>query len=178
MAHTLLACLFALSLMVTAGSDHSNHTATRAARSATINLNAGVDKVFPLFGFLEEKKWSLGWDPKVVAMGNSLQDSVFTYTHDHVTATWIVTEYDESRHRVTYAVFVPNNRAMTIRIECSGDQAHTRADIAYSFTVLGEQGEASFREFQQQDFAHRLLHWQHAINHYLETGTQWQGDSN
>ena len=176
MTATLFACLFAFTVMTTIN-DHARSDANRATRSATIVLNADVDKVFPLFGFLEERKWSRGWDPQVVAMGDSLQDAVFTHTDDDVTATWMVAEYDETQHRVTYAVLVPNDRAITIRILCAGDAKSTQATVTYTFTMLGEGGAAAFREFQQEDFSRRLLHWQHAINHYLETGKQWQGDS-
>jgi predicted transposase YbfD/YdcC len=184
MTATLLTILFVFAMIATTAGPAAD-TASRATRSATITLNGGVSKVFPLFGFIEEKKWSRGWDPKVLAMGDSLQDSVFAVTHDNITATWIVTEYDETQHRVAYAVFVPNDRAMTIRIACTGQNTgqdtdkdkQTRAEVTYTFTLLGEQGASAFHEFQQHDFALRILHWQHAINHYLETGKQWQGDS-
>jgi hypothetical protein len=149
----------------------------RAIRTATIVLNGDIKRVFPLFGFLEEKKWSRGWDPQVIALGASLQDSVFTVDHEGVTATWIVSEYDEHQHRVTYAVVVPNSRAMTIRITCTSEGAKTRAQVMYTMVSLGENGIAALRDFEQQDFAKRLEHWQHALDHYLETGKQWQGDS-
>src|SRR5690242_17749198 len=151
--------------------------ANHATRSATILLNGPIDKVFPLFGFLEEKKWSRGWDPRVIATTDSLQDSVFTYSHDGLTATWILTEYDPIEHRVTYAVFVPENRTMTIRIVCAPEGSRTRATVSYTFTALSKQGASDLSQFEQQDFALRILHWQHAIDHYLETGQQWQGDS-
>ena len=176
MTTTLLACALALAVGV-AVSDTTTASTDHATRTATINLDADVATVFPLFGFIEEKKWSRGWDPKIVVLGDSLQDSVFTYSHDGLTATWIVTEYDEARHQVTYAVFVPDNRAMTIRIACAPDGPKARAQVTYTFTALGEHGRTALHEFEQQDFARRILHWQHAINHYLKTGKQWKGDS-
>jgi len=163
-------CVF-VSMSVKAGQ------ANRATKTASIVLNGDVSTVFSMFGFLEEKKWSRGWEPTVVSMGATLQDSVFTYTHEGVTATWIVSEWDEARFRVTYSVFVPNERAMTIRIVCSAEGKKTRAEVTYALVALGEQGSAALEEFEQQDFAKRLLHWQYAINHYLETGKQWDGDS-
>jgi Polyketide cyclase / dehydrase and lipid transport len=161
-------------LMSNTAPDAPNASATR---TATIVLNGDINRVFPLFGFLEEAKWSRGWDPQVVALGASLQDSVFTVTDNGVTATWIVAEYDEHQHRATYAVFVPNSRAMTIRITCKPDGNKTRVQVAYTMASLGENGVAALRDFEQQDFAKRLEHWQHAIDHYLGTGKQWQGDS-
>jgi hypothetical protein len=149
----------------------------QALRPATIVLNGDIATVFPLFGPIEEKKWSRGWDPQIVAGGASLQDTVFTYSHDGLTATWIVTEWDESRHRVTYAVFVPENRAMTIRIACTPEGAKTRATVTYTFTALSQAGNNALHDFEQQDFSQRILHWQKAIDHYLKTGTQWEGDS-
>lgn len=155
----------------------SDSAADQATRTATIVLNGDVAKVFPLFGPIEEKKWSRGWDPRIVAGGASLQDTVFTYSHEGLTATWIVTEWNESQHRVTYAVFVPNDRAMTIRITCTPEGTRTRATITYTFTALSDVATPSLREFEHQDFALRILHWQKAIDHFLETGQQWQGDS-
>jgi Polyketide cyclase / dehydrase and lipid transport len=168
---------FALFAMLLTMDTASNHSEKRAVRSATILLNADIAKVFPLFGPLEEKKWSRGWDPQIVAAGATLQNTVFTYSHDGLTATWIVTEWDETRHTVTYAVFVPNDRAMTIRIVCAAEADKTRAQVTYMFTALNEDGTNPLREFEAQDFGRRILHWQHAINYYLETGKQWEGDS-
>ena len=173
---TSLTCALALAVGL-AITDRASATADRATRTSTITLDADVTAVFPLFGFIEEKKWSRGWDPKIVTLGDSLQDSVFTYSHDGLTATWIVTEYDETHHRATYAIFVPDNRAMTIRIACTPDGPKTRAQVTYTFTALSEQGRSALHEFEQQDFPRRILHWQHAINHYLKTGQQWEGDS-
>lgn len=180
---TLLASLFA-SVMLTSMEAHGQTTKDerQAVRTATIVLNGDIAKVFPLFGAIEEKKWSRGWDPQIVAGGTSLQDTVFTYSHDGLTATWIVTEWNESEHRVTYAVFVPNDRAMTIRIVCTPEQTtpkdtKTRATVTYTFTPLSETGKASQKQFEEQNFTHRIQHWQKAIDHYLETGNQWEGDS-
>ena len=180
---TLLASLFAAIMLLTM-ENHGQppNDERQAVRTATIVLNGDIARVFPLFGAFEEKKWSHGWDPQIVAGSPSLQDTVFTYSHDGLTATWIVTEWDEAQHRVTYAVFVPNDRAMTIRIVCTPEgttpeHTKTRATVTYTFTALSEAGSASLREFEQQDFSHRIQHWQKAIDHYLETGTQWEGDS-
>src|SRR5437764_11312815 len=106
----------------------------------------------------------------------TLEDSDITVTDNVVTATWIVAEYDEHQHRATYAVFVPNSRGVTIRITCTSEGAKTRAQVMYTMVSLGENGVAALRNFEQQDFAKRLEHWQHAIDHYLETAKQWKGD--
>ena len=178
MVRGVLLSLAACSLMTAfAANPRAFAAENRAIQSASIVLNGDIAKVFPLFGFMEEKKWSHGWDPQLVSGGEPLQDAVFTVSHDGKIATWIVAEWDEQRHRVTYAVFVPNERAMTIRIQCTPEGKNTRAEVTYTLTILGEPGLAALKEFQQQDFAHRLLHWQLAINYYLETGKQWEGDS-
>ena len=178
MTATLLTLLFGLTIMLAMTNDAPAPVSnTPAVRTASILLEGDVSRVFPLFGFLEEKKWSRGWDPKVVAMSHTLQDSVFTYSHDGLTATWIVSEFDETSHRATYSVFVPNNRTMTIRIACTAESGNTRAQVTYSFTALSEEGKSQLREFEQQDFSKRIHHWQVAINHYLATGKQWEGDS-
>jgi hypothetical protein len=154
---------------------------TRATRTAAITLNGEVGKVFPLFGPFEEKKWARGWDPQLVSAGATLQDTVFTFSHDGLTATWIIAEWDEARHAVTYAVLTPNDRAMTIRIVCSAVESssrpQTRVQVTYTFVSLSDQGKKALAEFAGSDFQKRILHWQHAINHYLETGKQWEGDA-
>jgi hypothetical protein len=66
---------------------------------------------------------------------------------------------------------------MTIRIACTPEGTKTRATVTYTFTALSQAGNNALHDFEQQDFSQRILHWQKAIDHYLKTGTQWEGDS-
>lgn len=45
---------------------NNNFIAEKVTKTATFNLNAGVDKIFPLFGAFEERKWTDGWTPTLI----------------------------------------------------------------------------------------------------------------
>jgi hypothetical protein len=59
-------------------------TAQRVAQTATILLNDRVDKVFPLFGAFEERKWAEGWNPTLIYPQKEIIEEGTTFrTHGH-----------------------------------------------------------------------------------------------
>jgi len=42
--------------------DNTNFKSERISKTAGLIINGNVEKVFPLFGAFEERKWAEGWD--------------------------------------------------------------------------------------------------------------------
>ena len=141
-------------------------------RSGQITLQGPVEKVFPLFGPVDEAKWAPGWEPAMKYGGNAEAGTVFTTGSAHP-ATWVVSHYDDRAHEIQYIVVFPEDRVVQLDIACqSGKAAETRCDVAYAITALSPAGRQAIESFTQERHEQRLSHWQMAINHYLRTGTR------
>ena len=149
--------------------------AERVSRSATIILDGSLEKVFPLFGAIEEKKWADGWDPVILApaSGELQEGMVFTtrgHGHSESIYAWIVSKYLPENYRIEYTVSTLN-RYWVIAVQCeSNSESETKATITYTFTGLTPLGnEINTRDIEKMYETH-LEDWREAINHYLRTG--------
>lgn len=144
--------------------------ATRVRRSGEITLRGPVERVFPLFGPLDEAKWAPGWEPSIKYGGNAELGTVFTTNASPHPATWIVTRFDAASHSMQYTTVFPEDRVVQLDIACQPfDHGDTRCEVGYAITALNNSTSSIERYTQERD-AERLAHWQLAINHYLETG--------
>ena len=140
-------------------------------RTGEITLHAPLEKVFPLFGPVDEAKWAPGWQASIKHGGNAEVGTVFTTDASGHQATWIVSRYDEERRAIQYTVVFPEDRVVQIDIECQFRNANeTRCQIAYVMTALSEAGARTVNQYTQEKHDQRLAHFQMAINHYLQTG--------
>jgi hypothetical protein len=146
--------------------------AEQFVQNASIVLSGNIEKVFPLFGAMEEKKWSEGWNPIPIfpASGN-MQDGFIFQTPDHVPGasllTWVVSKYDLTRHQVQY-IITGSNRVIMISINCSKlVENSTKAEITYQLTGLNEEGNEISHHLIDKMFEHNLKDWETAINNYL-----------
>lgn len=138
-------------------------------RNGQIILRGSVDRVFPLFGPVDEAKWAPGWDPLIKHGSNAEAGTVFTVDSPQP-ATWIVTRYDGKAHDMQYTVVFPD-RVVQLDIVCqSGNSSETRCDVAYTITALSDSGRQVVEHYTQERHDERIAHWQLAINHFLETG--------
>jgi hypothetical protein len=149
----------------------------RVQRSATIQLEASIDRVFPLFGPILEKDWAHGWDPDVIYPKDSLvaRQMVFR-THGGLhgsqeTYTWVIVNYEPANSTIEYMVTTPE-RLWLITVSCSSAGANTTAMVTYSYTGLTEEGNRKNEIAIKDMFASNLKDWEMALNHYLKTGTQ------
>jgi len=146
--------------------------AKQFVQSASIVLNGNIEKVFPLFGAMEEKKWSPDWQPMPVFPASGKMEEGFIFkTPDHVPdaplRTWIVAKYDLSDHLVKYIVATANQITM-ITVHCSqSDLNKTKAEITYTLTGLNEEGNEISQHLIIRIFKHNLQDWETAINQYL-----------
>jgi hypothetical protein len=146
--------------------------AQQFTQSASIVLNADIEKVFPLFGAIEEKKWSEGWNPTpVFPVSGYMEEGFIFQTPDHVPGapvlTWVVAKYDVTAHQVTY-IITAASRVTIISVSCSRlNNVSTKAEVMYQLTGLTDEGNQISQHLIGHMFKHNLKDWETAINNYL-----------
>lgn len=154
---------------------HDLFTAERVSKTATINLSESVEKVFPLFGPIEERKWADGWNPVVLyPESGELEEGMIFTTEGHgdgeIAFTWIVSKYEPESHLIQY-IASTENRYWLVKIECfASSDTQTRATITYTYTGLNVFGNEINRRAIEKMYERDLKDWEEAINHYLKTG--------
>jgi hypothetical protein len=151
-------------------------TALRLVRSATIELAAAPQMVFPLFEPLGERTWAEGWEPEMLypPSGGAEEGMVFsTRQHSAAPTIWAIVRYEPERHAICYLRVAPDSHVADMRVVCtsSGDD-RTHAAITYVFTGLSEAGNAYVATFTEEHYQHWMRSWETAINHYLLHGVQ------
>jgi hypothetical protein len=155
--------------------------ADRLSKSATITLNGPIERVYPLFGAIEEKKWADGWDSVVLypTSGQIEEGMVFTtegHGHGETTFAWIVSKYQPENHLIEYIVSTAN-RYWVITIQCiASSDTQTKAIIKYTFTGMTALGNEINKHAIEKMYARNLKDWEEAINHYLKTGKTLKHD--
>ncbi|MFZ1081626.1 MAG: hypothetical protein WAO19_06850 [Candidatus Kryptoniota bacterium] len=155
--------------------EQATFIAKRVSKSATITLKGPIERVFPLFGPVEEKKWADGWNPVVLyPTSGELEEGmvVTTQGHGHGEAVfaWIVSKYETENHLIEYIVSTANRYwVITIRCFASSD-TETKATIQYTYTGLTPIGNEINKHAIEKRYERDLKDWEEAINHYLKTG--------
>jgi hypothetical protein len=152
--------------------------AERLSRTATITLDGPFEQVFPLFGPIREKEWAEGWDPQIVLLEtDNIEKHMVFQTHPHLDDeqgmfTWTVSAYNPAEGFIEYTVFA-ETRLWWISIKCRqrSDKASCEAEIAYTYVGLNQNGNELNRLALAAMYKHDLKDWEHAINHYLDTGS-------
>lgn len=158
---------------------------TMQTQTATIIINADIEKVFPLFGAYEEKKWARGWEPTpVYPITETIEEGATFRTPGHLPGEneyiWRVSKYDNRQHLVQYMVYVPD-RCWTITVQCApvegrtaaaesrttAAEGRTAATISYAFVALNPAGEEKNKHSLHLLFQHQLKDWEEEINTYL-----------
>lgn len=149
-----------------------NFNAENIERTATITLNGKTDRIFPLFGAFEERKWSEGWNPVLLFPATeTIREGTTFLTHGHGHGedkfTWIVNRYDPGQFLIQYLVCT-DNRHWTITISCTPlPNSRTIAKITYTFTGHNELGNTINRHLLDKMYSQDLKDWETVINDYL-----------
>jgi len=149
----------------------------RISRSATLSLNADIDKVFPLFGPVLEKEWAYSWDPEIIFSGTDLVEEgmIFRTKGEEEHYTWVVTKYQPDNYIVEYTVNT-STRIWFILVACKQAGSKTLAKVTYTYTGLTGKGMELNRAALAKMFEFDLRDWEDAINFYLQTGRQLTPD--
>lgn len=137
-----------------------------------ITLHGNIDKVFPLFGAFEEKKWADDWNPTPVFPASEKMEEGFIFKspghiHGELSLTWVVLKYDEINHQVHYLT-ISQNRLTDLIIQCTtSGENETKASITYTITGLDTDGNEIAHHIAGKFSASGLKDWEKAINEYL-----------
>ncbi|MEO9965758.1 MAG: hypothetical protein ABJF11_08220 [Reichenbachiella sp.] len=166
-------------LLLLACNTKTNHNMTqfiseKEVRSASFILDAEIERVFPLFGAFEERKWEKHWKPKLIYPETEVIEEGTTFSSDGSAEEgeylWRVSKFDPGLFHIQYLVST-QNRYWTITVKCqsSADQK-TKAEVTYSFIGLNEKGNQLNKIAADKMYSRNLEDWVEAINYYLEHG--------
>jgi hypothetical protein len=144
------------------------------SKKSKIFLKSNVSKVFPLFGYWEEKKWAYGWNPELIDHSNpDMKEGIIFKTKssfdDEPYYAWIVSKYQPEKFLLEYTVST-ENRIWVIKVKCIDKNDITEAIVSYTYTGLNDKGNSYNEKSLDDIFNENLKDWELAINHYLETG--------
>ena len=144
----------------------------RAVRTYTQTLLAGPERVFPLLCPVREADWIDGWDPVAVwsHSGVTEPDCVFVMAGDPHPAIWYVTRHEPERGFVEMLKIVPEVTACRLTIQLTAVPPGCEAEITYSHTSLGPEGDVFVTGFSEEFYLKFMRDWEARMNHYLGTG--------
>jgi len=154
-----------------------NFTSKRITKSTSFIINETIDKVFPLYGAFEERKWIPTWKPiliypdkEIIEEGTTFKLDVSGHRHGSESEyLWIVTKYEPKNYLIQYLVST-ENRFWTITVECNAikNNSKTKTTVTYSFTGLNDKGNKINQESLERMYKNNLQDWAEAINTYFE----------
>lgn len=144
----------------------------RATRTYTQHLVAPPATVFPLLCPVREADWVEGWDPRLVvtASGVAEPDCVFTTETGSREAIWYVTRHEPDAGLVEMIKITPGVTACRLTILVRSAAGGSEADVTYSHTSLGPEGDAFVAAFTEDYYRRFMQDWEKRINHYLRHG--------
>ena len=147
---------------------------SRVAHEFTQHNPAPPEQVFPLLCPVREADWLPGWRYNLVYSDSGFAElgCIFTTPNQgSPDTTWIVVDYDPSAFRITFVWVNPGRIATELRIQLDrADDGSTRSHIRYRYTGLSPEGNRELEGYDRKWFEARMLKWEAAINHYLQTG--------
>lgn len=129
--------------------------------------------VFPLLCPVREADWIVGWHPLVVysASGVAEPDCVFVTDAEPHDAVWFITRHEPERGFVEMIKITPGVTACKLTVQVRDEGAGCEADVTYSHTSLGPQGDVFLATFSAEYYVQFMREWEDRINHYLAHGT-------
>jgi hypothetical protein len=145
----------------------------RASRTYTQRLIAEPAKVFPLLCPVREADWIEGWDPILVVTSSGVaeRDCVFTTAAKPSDAVWFIVEHQPERGFAEMIKVTPGVTACRLTIRVRAAAGGSEAEITYSHTSLGPEGDAFVASFTEDHYRTFMRDWEARLNHYLRHGT-------
>ena len=142
----------------------------QVVRETQISLKSAIEKVFPLFTPIEEKKWDNNWNPKLLHSETTeiKKGTIFQSSENNKIKYWVIADLDIEKHYIRYINFLANDRLTILEISCSSKIDNiTKANIKYVFTGLSQSGNDYVEEFNEEEYEKYICEWEMAINEYL-----------
>ena len=145
----------------------------RVTHTYTQRLAALPAAVFPLLCPVREADWIDGWSPLLVLSHSGLAepDCVFVTDSRPYDAVWFITRHEPERGFVEMIKVTPDVTASKVTIQVRAAGAGSEADVTYSHTSLGPQGDLFVASFTAEFYVQFMREWEDRINHYLTHGT-------
>lgn len=142
---------------------------THTHNEFTFTVHAPLEKAFPLFGAIEEKKWAEGWEPRVLYPVPAIdqQGMVFRVEHQHMSSIWTCTAFDAANGHVQYVYVIADALVTLIEIHLTKASAgETHVSVTYERTALTPEANDHVEHLVRND-AKSGPEWEQAINGYL-----------
>jgi hypothetical protein len=142
---------------------------THTHNEFAFTVHAPLDKAFPLFGAIEEKKWAEGWEPQVLypSPAKDQQGMVFRVAHSHMSSVWTCTAFDPASGHVQYVYYISDALVTLIDIHLTkSGNAETRIAVVYERTALTPDANEHVARLAKGD-AKSGPEWAQAIGKYL-----------
>ena len=177
-AHLVLINVAAsLVAMASCGAQQSNSSELSHARTEfSFTATASLDRVAPLFGAHEERKWAQDWNPQFLypQPAQDREGMVFQIAHGQHTATWMNTAFDVKAGHIQYTYVLGDAMATLIDIHLAPQGEHsTHVSVVYERTALIPAANEHVERFAQAD-QRADKEWELAINSYLEKSAKGQ----
>jgi hypothetical protein len=136
--------------------------------------DAPPEKVFPLLCPVREAEWVPGWQYRLIYSQSGFAEDgcIFTTPNDDAPeTTWVVTTYDPAGFGIAFSWVHPG--VMTAQISIAlreKSDGKTSARIRYTYTALSPEGSQKIASYDRNWFEQKMLGWEAAINHFLQTG--------
>lgn len=158
-------------------SSEKDFRSKRVSKTASFIVNTSVEKVFPLYGAFEERKWAPGWKPVLIYPDQEIIEEGTTFkvqAHGHGhggegDSLWIVSKFDPENYLIQYLVST-ENRFWTITVQSSSirDKNQTKTTVTYTYTGLNDKGNKLNAKSAEKMFENNLKDWGELINAYFE----------
>jgi hypothetical protein len=144
----------------------------RVTHTYTQRLVAPPAGVFPLFCPVREADWIDGWNPPLVLSVSGLAepDCVFVTDARPYDAIWYVTRHEPGRGFVEMIKVTPEVTACKLTIQVRAAAGGSEADVTYSHTSLGPQGDVFLATFTAEYYVQFMREWEERMNYYLKHG--------
>jgi hypothetical protein len=145
----------------------------RVSHTYRQRLNAQPEKVFPLLCPVRETEWAVGWAPSLVLSRSGVveNDCVFiTPAESGSEAIWYVTRHEPEALFVEMLKITPGMTACRLQIQLHPERGQCLADVTYSYTSLGPEGDELVTAFTAERYAEFMRAWEAELNHFLATG--------
>ncbi len=146
--------------------------AKKVSKTATILCKGNIDKVFPLFGAFEERKWAEDWELSLIYPEEERIEEGTTFktegNDEESEYLWRIVKYYPEEYLIQYLVST-DNRYWTITVKCkSKGENETIASITYTFIGLNEKGNRINAEHITRMYKNDLKDWEEELNNYLD----------
>jgi hypothetical protein len=156
----------AVPLILAALWSHPAMSEQPATQVRSFQLDAPLERVFPLFTAEGERKWAPGWEPLILSGAVERGSAFSTRGHSGIETTWIVADYRPAEGRVSYARLAQGSNIGLVDVTCTAAEGGgTVVSVRYTLTGVSEQGRAFVREFlEPAHYASMIEEWRVATS--------------